>query len=172
MNKDEITIPEPCAADWAEMTGDARKRFCAQCSKHVHNLSEMTEPEAREVLATPDVCVRFSACADGTVRFQSRRRFLAAAVASTVALPAAAAVTPQEPTAPSLLSRLLDYVFGEPAPEPVQGGIAPIAEPPPEPIEDIQGGAVWEPEPIEPVEPIRPLMGKPMPPQPQPPEDE
>ncbi len=29
------------------MEGDERKRFCAECGKHVHNLSAMTEGEAR-----------------------------------------------------------------------------------------------------------------------------
>lgn len=159
MKRSEIRIPEPCTADWSSMDGDARKRFCGQCAKHVHNLSEMTEPQARSVLATPDVCVRFSARADGTVRFQSRRRFLAAAVASTIALPAAAAVAPQQDAAPGPISRLLTYLFGETEPpEPV------------EPMEEIQGGAMWEPEPPEPVEPILPMMGKPV--MPTPPEDE
>ena len=121
MKRDEISIPKPCSADWGEMSGDEQRRFCGQCSKSVHNISEMTEPEARTLLRQPDVCVRFATQPDGTIRFQSRRRFLAAAVATSIALPAAAAVEAQ-PEAGGTLARLASaaysFLFGEPEPAP------------------------------------------------------
>lgn len=40
--KAPIPIAKPCSADWSEMTGDDRRRLCAQCNKHVHNLSALT----------------------------------------------------------------------------------------------------------------------------------
>ncbi len=58
---DVIGVAEPCHEDWSGMTGDAQKKFCDSCAKHVHNLSEMTREEAeRFVTANPTgVCIRF-----------------------------------------------------------------------------------------------------------------
>jgi hypothetical protein len=41
-------ITRPCTADWEQMVGDDRKRFCEQCGKHVHNVSAMTRAERAE----------------------------------------------------------------------------------------------------------------------------
>ena len=146
MKRDEINITEPCHADWGEMTGDSTRRHCAQCDKSVHNLSDMTEPEAQAVLKQPNVCVRFQASTDGQIRFQSRRRFLVAAAATTITLPAAAAVAPIQDAAPSSLvaaaRAVYEFFFGPPA----------CAKPETEPVwENIQGGIMSEP--IEIVEP-------------------
>ncbi|MFD0893329.1 hypothetical protein KBB96_18040 [Luteolibacter ambystomatis] len=43
-----LVITKPCSANWDAMDGDERKRFCAQCGKHVFNLSAMTEREATD----------------------------------------------------------------------------------------------------------------------------
>jgi hypothetical protein len=64
-----LTVASPCSANWAEMTGDDRSRFCGKCEKNVYNLSAMTGPEAEALLREKegDVCVRFFQRADGTV---------------------------------------------------------------------------------------------------------
>src|SRR5262245_11754447 len=67
---DGISIASPCTADWNQMTGDARRRFCAQCKLHVHDLSGMTAAEATSLLSNAAggrVCVRLFRRADGTV---------------------------------------------------------------------------------------------------------
>jgi len=67
---DGISIASPCTADWNEMKGDDRRRFCGSCKLHVHNLSGMTADAAAALLqqATKGrVCVRFFRRADGTV---------------------------------------------------------------------------------------------------------
>ena len=66
---DNIRVASPCPADWNEMLGDERKRFCSQCSLNVYNLSGMTRDEAENLLLTSEgrVCVRFYRRADGTV---------------------------------------------------------------------------------------------------------
>lgn len=66
---DGISIASPCSADWNQMTGDDRRRFCASCKLHVHNLSGMTADAATALLqqANGRVCVRFFRRADGTV---------------------------------------------------------------------------------------------------------
>ena len=45
-----IRVDEPCKADWDAMTGDAARRFCAGCQKHVHNLSAMPREEAERLV--------------------------------------------------------------------------------------------------------------------------
>jgi hypothetical protein len=38
---DDIQIASPCDANWAEMVGDDRTRFCSSCSKHVYNFASI-----------------------------------------------------------------------------------------------------------------------------------
>jgi hypothetical protein len=66
---DNIRVASPCAADWNEMLGDERKRFCSECSLNVYNLSGMTRGEAENLLLTSEgrVCVRFYRRGDGTI---------------------------------------------------------------------------------------------------------
>jgi len=67
---DSISIASPCSADWDQMKGDDRRRFCASCKLHVHNLSGMTADAATALLQQASqgrVCVRFFRRADGTV---------------------------------------------------------------------------------------------------------
>src|SRR5262245_10819613 len=64
-----VRVASPCTARWADMTGDERARFCAQCQKHVYNLSEMTAEAASSLIREKEgkLCVRFYQRADGTV---------------------------------------------------------------------------------------------------------
>jgi hypothetical protein len=43
---DTVTIATPCTVPWDAMQGDERRWFCLKCSKHVHDISEMTAAEA------------------------------------------------------------------------------------------------------------------------------
>ena len=66
---DNIRIASPCSADWNEMFGDDRKRFCSECKLNVYNLSNMTRDEAEDMILTSEgrVCVTFFRRPDGTV---------------------------------------------------------------------------------------------------------
>lgn len=66
---DEIKVASPCNADWDEMIGDNRKRYCADCKLNVYNLSDMTKDEAENFLINSEsrVCVKFYRRQDGTV---------------------------------------------------------------------------------------------------------
>lgn len=66
---DHIKIASPCSADWNEMFGDSRKRFCPECRLNVYNLSEMTQAEAEKILFETEgrLCVRLYKRSDGTV---------------------------------------------------------------------------------------------------------
>ncbi|MGZ3438637.1 MAG: hypothetical protein ACXVDD_03950, partial [Polyangia bacterium] len=66
---ESLRIATPCSADWDEMAGDERVRFCGKCEKNVYNLSAMTR-EAGEALVREKegrMCVRMYQRADGTV---------------------------------------------------------------------------------------------------------
>ncbi len=56
------------------MQAEDGKRFCDVCTKHVHDLSSMTERKARVALAVERtegrVCVRYRVAADGEIRFK------------------------------------------------------------------------------------------------------
>ena len=68
-----IKVASPCSADWNEMIGDDRKRFCGSCKLNVYNLSGMTKNEAEKLLINAEgrLCVRFYKRADGTVLTQN-----------------------------------------------------------------------------------------------------
>src|SRR4051794_32178067 len=64
-----LKIENPCPADWDQMKGDERTRFCQGCQKHVHNLSAMPRAEAERLVceAAGHLCVRMSMDSSGTV---------------------------------------------------------------------------------------------------------
>ena len=66
---ENIRIASPCKADWDEMIGNERQRFCGECKLNVYNLSGMTREEAENLLIQSEgrLCVRFYKRADGTV---------------------------------------------------------------------------------------------------------
>ncbi len=92
-----LPIARPCAASFAAMPGDATKRFCASCNKHVHDLSSGTEADARALFEKnrgERVCVRFAKDSAGNVRFRG------AAVGAALAV-AACGSNPHDAAAPN-----------------------------------------------------------------------
>ncbi len=65
-----VRIAAPCPANWNEMVGGERVRYCRSCEKNVYNLSEMTRNEAEKLLQTHEghLCVRYYQRADGTIK--------------------------------------------------------------------------------------------------------
>jgi hypothetical protein len=101
---DQVRVASPCKAEWNEMLGDERVRFCLSCEKNVYNLSSMTKDDAEALLRErlgDDLCVRFYQRADGTILTQDcpvgvkkkQRKKLALAVAGAGAMAAAAATS-------------------------------------------------------------------------------
>jgi hypothetical protein len=64
-----LKVASPCSARWSDMDGDERARFCAQCQKHVYNLSSLSADEAVALIRAKEgtLCARFYQRADGTV---------------------------------------------------------------------------------------------------------
>jgi hypothetical protein len=67
--KPPLPVSKPCPADWNAMTGDDRKRLCAQCDKHVHNLSALTPRKLRRFVEQRDgsECVSYVVRQDGSM---------------------------------------------------------------------------------------------------------
>ena len=68
-----IRVASPCSANWDQMYGSERKRFCGDCKLNVYNLSDMTRGEAEGLLERSEgrLCVRFYRRADGSIITQN-----------------------------------------------------------------------------------------------------
>ncbi|MGH9820012.1 MAG: hypothetical protein ACRD43_07560 [Pyrinomonadaceae bacterium] len=68
-----IRIASPCSANWTEMFGNERKRFCGECKLNVYNLSGMSAQDAEDLVRNSEgrLCVRFYRRADGSVITQN-----------------------------------------------------------------------------------------------------
>jgi hypothetical protein len=108
----KVAINDPCPADWRGMSGDNKRRFCGQCKKHVHNLSEMTEAEAKRLLcAKKDLCVRYVAKEDGDVGFQASKTstwFFVAAAMAAVGCEPVTETQPKEELPPVVMESLVN----------------------------------------------------------------
>ena len=64
-----VRVAAPCPADWNEMIGSERMRFCGLCSLNVYNLSSMSRSEAESLIARNEgrLCVRFYRRRDGSI---------------------------------------------------------------------------------------------------------
>jgi hypothetical protein len=72
MKRSEAAIATPCGADWKSMQPRGTARLCATCDRLVHDLSALTEREARALLRKPPaegLCVRYLYDAVGNVWF-------------------------------------------------------------------------------------------------------
>ncbi len=152
---DNLAVASPCGANWDEMVGDERVRFCLSCEKNVYNVSAMASEEAERLLAQSanaggEICVRFYKRADGTIMTQDcpvgekkkRRKKVALAVAGAGAMAfAAAAAFAQRQTCTTTMGAIA----------------APTADPvtPPEPSDSTMGDRA-EPTPPH-------IMGSPLP---------
>lgn len=137
MNRTDLPIATPCAVDWTTMTLADRGRFCGQCRKVVRELAQLTEGEARAMLASPPtegLCVRYVHDTTGEIVFRpdvvpvgrlARVRRAAAAVLAAASIPmAVAGCMGTAPTRP-----------------PVMGAVAPPTNPPPETMGEVTMGA-------------------------------
>jgi hypothetical protein len=185
---DEVQVASPCHAEWNDMTGDERVRFCGSCDKNVYNLSGMTRREATDLLVRTEgrVCVRFFRRPDGTMLTadcpvgvraalrRARREVLLAAAASFAAVTALVAflggsfakkTCERLDTTRQQILEQVEPLPAIPEPQPLMG-----AMPPPRPV--MGEAPAMPPETPAPVfeqprevkgdalVPVRPLMGK------------
>ncbi len=105
---DHLRIASPCPANWDEMSGDDRVRFCDLCNLHVYNIARLTRKEAGSLIANTEgrICARVFRRSDGTIITKDcpvglraiRRRLakIAGAVFATI-MSLAASVAGQKP---------------------------------------------------------------------------
>ena len=66
---DHVSVAAPCPADWEQMIGTDRVRFCGQCNLNVYNLSSMSRAEAEAFISNNEgrLCVRYYRRRDGSI---------------------------------------------------------------------------------------------------------
>jgi hypothetical protein len=149
---EDLRIATPCNADWDEMAGDARVRFCGKCEKNVYNLSEMPRTEAESLVREREgrLCVRFYQRQDGTVlttdcpmgvrKKRLRQRVWASITSATASAMlvlgawcgrARADLALHDGKQPHTSARL--PMMGEPAPSPRPEVMGQLVAPPPQP---------------------------------------
>jgi len=91
-----IRVASPCPADWGQMLGNDRSRFCGQCNLNVYNLSAMSRSEAEDFIARSEgrVCIRYYRRKDGSIitencpvglrALRKKMSYVARAIASAV----------------------------------------------------------------------------------------
>jgi hypothetical protein len=167
-----LPIADPCHEDWDAMDPRERGRFCQRCSKDVHDLSSMTEDEAREFLrerAGTRVCVNYRYHDDGRIQFRAPTR-VAALAATAAAVTTLAACTPHDPPRtdpapiqqpsepPPAVGGTIEVPTEPPAPNQMLGQMP--APPPPEPIHVRKGDVAVPNEPCDPPQPTKMMRGE------------
>jgi hypothetical protein len=67
---DRLRVASPCTADWQQMVGDERVRFCHECNLSVYNISRMTRKDVESLMTNARgrrLCIRLYQRMDGTV---------------------------------------------------------------------------------------------------------
>ena len=64
-----VQVAAPCKADWNQMMGDERVRFCSECNLNVYNLSAMNRSDAESLIVRNEgrLCVKFYRRRDGSI---------------------------------------------------------------------------------------------------------
>ena len=64
----QVAIKTPCPKVWENMDGDAAKRYCGHCEKHVHNFSELDSETVNQLLNSgQSICARVQRNCDGSI---------------------------------------------------------------------------------------------------------
>lgn len=147
-----ITSPCPIELDRSGVAAGDRQLHCAHCTKDVHLISQMTEPEARDLFrqrAGEDICVSYALRPDGQIRFRpepalvapaslvrsptTRRMSMAASIGAAALLSACTPHTDPNPELADEVEVTVPREIEAPPEEVVAGGM--VAEPLPEQLE-------------------------------------
>lgn len=74
-SKAPLQIKTPCPKTWDQLSGDNAKRFCSECSLHVHNATALTRREALELVSNANerVCMRMELDSCGAPVYRDSR---------------------------------------------------------------------------------------------------
>ncbi|MBX3231344.1 MAG: hypothetical protein KIT84_10400 [Labilithrix sp.] len=161
---DQVSVASPCSANWNEMLGDERVRFCLSCEKHVYDISAMPKAEAEALIAAQaeaagELCIRFYRREDGTIMTsdcpvgvtRKRRKKLALGVAGAGALAFGAFAALQRAADDRVMGKI-EAVYVEPPPQQLQPpelDVHPVTteEPPARPDRYVAGRMLIAPKP-------------------------
>jgi hypothetical protein len=73
MNKQHVHVHTPCDVNWDTLSPRGTNRFCSACKKVVHDLSSLSEAEARALMQDQPtgLCVRYLHDEYGIIQFRS-----------------------------------------------------------------------------------------------------
>jgi hypothetical protein len=168
MRRLHLPIQNPCHEDWTAMESDGEsRRFCDVCTKHVHDLSTMTESTARAVLASESangrVCVRYTTDATGNIKFKAetveapslwRMTLAAASMAMALFSSGCADSEPDRVTIDECVYEVGPWSFTAERGQ----GTCPAADPEPEPMVMGEIAAIPAEQPCDPQE--KPMLGE------------
>ena len=107
-----IEIKKPCHENWDGMGGKEKRKFCSSCQKNVHNLSELTQRAAEEVVSKEEnPCVRYYPNSKGGVQFRSSLPLLAVLASGCSYVPPSSPADPMITQASTLFQRGTAWVF-------------------------------------------------------------
>jgi hypothetical protein len=168
---DQVKVASPCNADWNQMQGDDKSRYCGKCEKNVYNLSAMSREDAELLILEKEgnLCIRLYRRTDGTVLTEDcpvgvRRKRLR--LLGVVAI-AGGAVATAAGFAASMLTQM-----GAPPPQHAQGAAVmgdmeaerePVPAPPPPPVTAEPVTPKLTPQMGEMARPVAPATPKPLP---------
>lgn len=162
-----LPIAKPCHEDWDAMDPEASGKFCNSCSKSVHDLTDLTEDEAKAVLAQHvgrRLCVRYNVDNAGTIRFRTAARVAVAGLALAACTPhdrpieqrattietTPAPTVGTTPVVPRVVEPEVRPTMGEPPMiEPVEARMGDIAAPTPPPVQHVKGEIAVPNEPCD-----------------------
>ncbi|HKE04678.1 MAG TPA: carboxypeptidase-like regulatory domain-containing protein [Blastocatellia bacterium] len=69
LSLDRLYIASPCSADWDEMSGDDKVRFCNRCNINVYNISALSRIQVEELIVKSEgrFCAKLYRRMDGTI---------------------------------------------------------------------------------------------------------
>lgn len=159
---DQVRLAYACPLAWEKLVGGDRERYCAQCDKHVTNLTAMTRNEAQRFLDEADVGVCIRVEVDPAGRAIHRP---AIAAATALALAACGGTGDSDSTGGvvinstrTVIAEASDGAYGTHASVEATGGGASLI---PEATTTAPAPTLI-PESVDQV-PVRPLMGEPPP---------
>lgn len=130
----QIRVAKPCHENWDSMSGEEQSKFCGQCQKSVHNLSEMTPKEAKDLLLNEEKpCIRYIPDANGAPIYKGTaawKTLLAAGAVGMIAAsgcspaPAEPQQTPVKPPKKSAPKVIPPAMMGEALPNYEMGNVA------------------------------------------------
>lgn len=133
----DVTVTSPCPVDLDEtgLRGTGNAWHCGHCSKTVHVLSEMTEPQARALLVASEgqkICVSYRMSPEGQIRFKAEppppavvpisalRRRPAALAAAAIGVALAACAPHDNPRVDAGRADMLQHVPTATKPAPIE----------------------------------------------------